>query len=296
MYRENRLVVRSSIEQEQVMDFPTGVIDRLSPVPFHSQLRELLEQHIKSGQWPEGARLPSELSLGEYYRVSRGTVRQAVHALEQQGLIHKERGRGAFVNRTSSGSWLLQWAGGLFDDELTSRGITVESIVLRAAIEPLPDWASEALQLSHNAQGLALERLRRVDGHVALYVLNHLPNEFAAILPEIQTTSSASLYWTLREQCGVEIAGRSRVLEAVSAPPPVARRLRVPNRYPLVYIQSVTRDAASKPIDCYRAWLRTDRLGIAVETDRWASLAGRAVSHFFVGVPNELAIVAGSAS
>jgi len=274
---------------------PAGVIDRSSSVPFHYQLRKLLEQQIESGRWPQGDRLPSEPFLSEYYCVSRATVRQALHALEEQGLIHKEKGRGAFVNRTASGSWLLQWAGGLFDDELTRRGITVESTVLRAEIETLPDWAGEALQLSPDAQGVALERLRRVDGQLALYVVNHLPHEYAAILPEIRRTSTASLYWTLREQCGVEVAGSSRILEAVSAPPALARRLGVPSRYPLVYIQSVTRDATGKPIDCYRAWLRTDRLRIAVETDTWASLAGRVVSHSFVGVPNDGGVLGGVA-
>lgn len=273
------------------MTEPAGVIDRSSSVPFHYQLRKLLEQQIETGRWPQGERLPSEPFLSEYYKVSRATVRQALHALEQQGLIRKEKGRGAFVNRTSSGSWLLQWAGGLFDDELTRRGITVESTVLRGEIEVLPDWATESLQLPADAEGLGLERLRRVDGHIALYVVNHLPHEYAAILPEIRRTSTASLYWTLREQCGVEVAGSSRTLEAVSAPPPLARRLGVPSRYPLVYIQSVTRDATGKPIDCYRAWLRTDRLRIAVETDTWASLGGRVVSHSFVGVPNDGAVV-----
>ena len=278
------------------MTDPAGVIDRSSSVPFHYQLRKLLEQQIETGRWAQGDRLPSEPFLSDYYSVSRATVRQALHALEQEGLIHKEKGRGAFVNRTSSGSWLLQWAGGLFDDELTRRGITVESTVLRAVVEPLPDWASEALHLTPGTEGLALERLRRVDGHLALYVVNHLPQEYAAILPEIERTSSASLYWTLREQCGVEVAGSSRSLEAVSAPPTLARRLGVPSRYPLVYIQSVTRDATSKPIDCYRAWLRTDRLRIEVETDTWASLAGRVVSHSFVGVPNDSAVLGGTPS
>ena len=140
-----------------------------------------------------------------------------MHALEEQGLIRKEKGRGAFVNRTSSGSWLLQWAGALFDDELSRRGVTVESTVLRACVERLPDWAADTLQLGRGAQGVTLERLRRVDGELALYVVNHLPEEYAAILPEIRKKSTASLYWTLRDKCGVEVAGSSRMLEAVAA-------------------------------------------------------------------------------
>jgi GntR family transcriptional regulator len=264
-----------------------GVIDRSSSVPFHLQLRKLLGHQIETGQWPQGDWLPSEPFLSEYYSVSRATVRQALHALEQQGLIRKEKGRGTFVNRTSSGSRLLQWAGGLFDDELSRRGVTVESTVLRACTERLPDWTADALQLDRGADGVTLERLRRVDGELALYVVNHLPDEYETILPEIQKKSTASLYWILREKCGVEVAGSRRVLEAVAASPSLCRQLVVPRRFPLVYIQSVTRDAATKPIDCYRAWLRTDRLRIGVETDTWASLAGRVVSHSFVGMPND---------
>ncbi len=265
----------------------TGVIDRSSSVPFHLQLRKFLEHQIETGQWPHGDRLHSEPFLSKYYAVSRATVRQALHALEEQGLIRKEKGRGAFVNRTSSGSWLLQWAGGLFEDELTRRGVIVESTVLRACVERLPDWAADVLQLGRGAEGVTLERLRRVDGELALYAVNHLPVEFAAVLPEIRKSSTASLYWTLRKHYGVEVASSSRMLEAVAASPSLARHLVVPRRFPLVYIESVTRDAAAKPIDCYRSWMRTDRLRIAVETDSWSSLAGRVVNHSVVGVPQD---------
>ena len=159
---------------------PTGEIDRSSSVPFHLQLRKLLERQIETGRWRQGDRLPSEPFLSEYFGVSRATVRQALHPLEEQGLIHKEKGRGAFVNRTSSGSWLLQWAGGLFDDELTRRGITVESTVIRAGIEAAR-VGQRGASARPRAPGVVLERLGRVDGHIALYVVNHLPHEYAGI-------------------------------------------------------------------------------------------------------------------
>jgi GntR family transcriptional regulator len=145
-------------------------------------------------------------------------------------------------------------------------------------VEALPDWASEALQLRPVAQGITLERLRRVDGELALYGVNHLPEQYAIVLPTIWRTSTASLYGTLRDRCGVEVATSSRILEAVSASRSLARLLEVAYRSPLIYIQSVARDATGKPIDCYRAWLRTDRLRVAVETDTWMSSTRRVVS------------------
>jgi len=75
-------------------------------------------------------------------------------------------------------------------------------------------------------------------------------------------------------------------IEAVSAPRSLAGLLEVPYRCPLVYIKSVARNASGTPIDCYHAWVRTDRLRIVVETDAWASLAGRVVSQSAVGAPN----------
>jgi GntR family transcriptional regulator len=175
----------------------------------------------------------------------------------------------------------------VFDDELIRHGITVESVLIRGAVEPLPSWAGQALQLGADAKGVTLERLRLVDGHVALYVVNHLPPDYVVILPEMERNSSASLYRTLCEHCGAKVAGSSRTLEAVSAPAVLAHRLGVPVRYPLVYVQSVSRNAMGHPIDCYRAWLRTDTIRIAIETDTWASLTGRVVNHSFLDVLNE---------
>ena len=107
---------------EYEMRPPPSGVDRSSPVPIHFQVRKLLEHQIETGRWLQGAALPSELELGEYYGVSRATVRQALHSLEQQGLITKKKGRGSFVAETVSGSWLFQSVGGLFDDELSPAG------------------------------------------------------------------------------------------------------------------------------------------------------------------------------
>lgn len=256
------------------------------------QLRRLLEEEISSGRWTAGDRLPSEPFLTGFYGVSRATVRHALLALQQQGLIRKEKARGAFVARAVPGSWLLQSVGGLFDDEISRRGVIVESTVLRAAVGALPGWAVEALRLDGGARGVCLERLRRVDGEVAVYAVNHLPGQFAAVLADMRRSGRASLYGALRGRLQVEIARSSRVLEAVPAPDPMAGHLGVARRSPVVFIQSVSWDQAGKPVDCYRAWLRTDRLRIAVETQAWASSAGGLVSHSVLEVPNDGAAAA----
>ena len=260
-------------------------IDRYSSAgPIHLQLRKLLEEEIASGRLRQGERLPSEPSLSAQYQISRTTVRLALSALEQEGLIRKEKGRGAFVSTAAPRSWLLQSVGGLFYDELTRHGITISSTVVKSAVEALPDWAADSLQLQPGAKGVTLERVRHLNGEVAIYVINYLPERYADVLGEIWGAPTASLYGLLGERYGVVIAGSSRLLEAVGAPAGCASRLEVRRGSPVAFIQSVSWDGSSTPVDCFRAWLRTDRLKISVESQARESAAGRVVSHSLGGV------------
>ena len=80
------------------------------------------------------------------------------------------------------------------------------------------------------------------------------------------------------------IAGSSRLLEAVGAPTACASRLEVRRGAPVAFIQSVSWDGNSTPVDCFQAWLRTDRLKISVETQARESAMGRVVTHSLGGV------------
>jgi GntR family transcriptional regulator len=245
-------------------ELPDVSIDRTSPVPFYFQLAELLEQEIASGRWEPGARLPSEPELCEHYGLSRTTIRQALARLEQRGLIDRRKGQGTFVQRGDPGLWLLQSSEGFFQDEVDRAGRTVTSRILRAERGPLPDWACEALELPRGSTGATLERLRCLDGLVALYVINHLPEGLAD--PALVTSNpNESLYRRLRERGGVEPHGGRRTLEAVAAEEWLAELLELAPGAPVAFIESVGWDAEMRPFDCYHAWLRTDRTRIDIQ-------------------------------
>lgn len=52
---------------------------------------------IRSGEYPPGGRLPPERQLAEQFAVSRPTVREAIIALEAQGLVQIKSGSGIYV-------------------------------------------------------------------------------------------------------------------------------------------------------------------------------------------------------
>lgn len=60
-------------------------------------LVDALLSRVRSGEWPVGARLPSERDLSAEYRVSRVAVREALQVLQLSGHIETRLGDGSFV-------------------------------------------------------------------------------------------------------------------------------------------------------------------------------------------------------
>ncbi|MGW5580545.1 GntR family transcriptional regulator [Micromonospora chokoriensis] len=72
------------------------------PTPHYGQPRyraiaQELRERIESGVIPRGALLPTESALTAEFRTARGTVRQAIAALREAGLVATEHGRGTYA-------------------------------------------------------------------------------------------------------------------------------------------------------------------------------------------------------
>lgn len=72
-------------------------IDRASPLPYYSQLEQILRERIERGELGPGEQLPSEYELVEHYSISRTTARQAITQLCHVGVVERIRGKGTFV-------------------------------------------------------------------------------------------------------------------------------------------------------------------------------------------------------
>ncbi|HEY0246853.1 MAG TPA: GntR family transcriptional regulator [Gryllotalpicola sp.] len=75
---------------------------RVTPnVPLSEQIAEQLRRRIASGEFPVGARLPTELELTRELGVSRNSVREALRSLVHAGLLRARAGDGTYVAATS---------------------------------------------------------------------------------------------------------------------------------------------------------------------------------------------------
>lgn len=66
---------------------------------LYQDLARWLLDELTQGRYPVGTRLPAERDLALRFEVSRPTVREAIIALEVQGLVEVRLGSGAYVKR-----------------------------------------------------------------------------------------------------------------------------------------------------------------------------------------------------
>lgn len=74
----------------------------VSPQRLYRQIAEQLRQLMVSGEFGLGSRLPAERDLALQLGVSRPSVREALIALEVEGMIEVRTGSGIYVNRIES--------------------------------------------------------------------------------------------------------------------------------------------------------------------------------------------------
>ncbi len=97
---------------------------------------------IKSEEYPEGARLPSERSLASELGVARNTVRDALDVLEARSIIRRRAGSGSFVTyksettRPDTRTALAENTSPL--DHLVVRGILEPEMVRLAVVNMTP--------------------------------------------------------------------------------------------------------------------------------------------------------------
>ncbi|MEU8887801.1 FadR/GntR family transcriptional regulator [Streptomyces sp. NPDC048442] len=72
----------------------------LRPTPLVEQAIAHLREQITEGHWPVGTKIPGETTLAKTLGVGRSTVREALRALSEAGLLRARQGSGVFVIAT----------------------------------------------------------------------------------------------------------------------------------------------------------------------------------------------------
>lgn len=71
------------------------------PLQIYEQVSEKIRAEIRSGRFAPDARLPSERELAALFKVGRPAVREAIGALQNEGLVFTKRNSGTYVSSSA---------------------------------------------------------------------------------------------------------------------------------------------------------------------------------------------------
>lgn len=136
-------------------------VERRSGIALWRQIADRIRLAIGSGEFSE--RLPPEIALAERFGVNRHTVRGAIAALTQEGVLRAEQGRGTFVERRKRFAYPVG-ARTRFSEGLQGQAKERRGVLLDHAVEPADGRTAEALGLEVGAKVVRLETLSEADG------------------------------------------------------------------------------------------------------------------------------------
>ena len=230
-----------------------------TPQPLYQQVQDVLTSWIADGKWRAGESLPSEFALAGELGVSQGTVRKALNEMAGLNLIERQQGRGTFVPEHTEARALFHFFRMTGPDG--------------AAIVPEPVWhdislvdpAGDVARLLGTGRRKiwCIERLRGVAGHPAIVEFIYLdPKRFSGLKPGADLPNA--LYSYYQSQAGISVVRAEDRLTAEAADKPLATRLKVPEKAPLLAAHRVAFDVRGTAVEVRQSWFRTDLQGYSV--------------------------------
>jgi GntR family transcriptional repressor for pyruvate dehydrogenase complex len=113
-------------------DTPDVLLEPVKRSRIYEHIVEQIHALIREGRWAPGDQIPPERELAERFRVSRTSVREALRALEMQGVIDSRQGGGTFVRTADTESLVPPLAAAI----LRGRRELAEVLEVRELIEP----------------------------------------------------------------------------------------------------------------------------------------------------------------
>ena len=244
------------------------VVDPLNPIPKYLQISAWLKEIIQTGRYKKGEKLPSEIELAKMCDVNRNTLRQAIAELVSAGILRKEKGMGTFVSSSIPVALKHKLKRiSSFRDDLREIGIKENTKLLKKTIEEAKDHVAKMLILGVNSKVIVVRRLRAGNGIPFIYEESYIPYDMFKNILDMDLTGS--MYKIISELFNIVLARCEQTIRAVNLKGKIARILDVPENSAGIFMESITFDENSIPVEVLCSYYRGDKYIFEVELGRY---------------------------
>ena len=229
--------------------------------PIWKAIATSLRNDIVERVYGAGDKLPTESVLAARFGVNRHTVRHAIAALIEEGLVHSRRGAGVFVTTAPTDYPIGRRV--RFHQNLRAAGRTPAKKVLLLETRTAHTSEAEALGLDHGAQVHVYEGLSLAeDRPIALFRSIFPADKFPELL--VHLGRNASVTAALKLSGVADYTRISTRINAKLATVTQALHLQVSEHTPILRTISVNVDTDGIPIEVGRTWFAGDKVTLTL--------------------------------
>lgn len=212
----------------------SACLTSISPLPIYYQLQTIIQSDIEDGRLKPGDSIMPERKLAEFYKVSVGTVRQAIATLVNDGFLIRMQGKGTFVAGTTMDSDYVRSYRLLsdFNDEEAPITFVFKSLRKVRGIARVNACMKNAM-----GEGLfELKRLMLIDKEPTAYSISYLPQKIFQGLDEIPGSrfENIALYRIIEQTYGLPTICRRELFGAIAADKEVSALLQLEPGFPIL--------------------------------------------------------------
>lgn len=231
-------------------------LDRSTPIPLYFQLKSLLLDDIKSGQFKIGEPIPTENELTSYYGISRSTVRQAISELVQEGYLHRVASKGSFVTSPSQSSSFIR-SFEPFYQQISHLGKTPRTELIDLKVVSAPSDIAQKLHISTDDKIISMFRRRFADEVPMVTIKNYIPYNLCSYILSSDFESN-SLYELLMKNQLTKINETSTIVSSEVATTVDIKLLEVKLAAPILCFNNISTTIDGTVIDYAFARYRGD--------------------------------------
>ncbi len=235
----------------------------------HSELVRELETGITSGRFPVGSLLPTEFEMCEQYGASRYTVRMALQALQDLGLISRKKNVGTRVEAMRPAAGFTQSIATV--DELAQFGAAhVRSV--RSVEEVVIDLAlAKTMGCEGGSRWLRISSLRMDDAkklRPLCWTDVYIDPAYADIADMVRASPQTLISALIETHHGRRIASIQQEISAVMLSPELAESLKAEALSPALQIVRRYLDTSNVAFEISVTTHPADRFTFSMQMDR----------------------------
>lgn len=235
-------------------------LDKSVPVPLYYQLKNIIYEEIRCGNYRVGDAIPTENEISEIFGISRTTVRQAMTEMVREGLLYRVKSKGTFVAEKRLDPDFMERLN-IFNAVITASGRTPRTVLLEQDNDaPVP--ARFAGKLNGN-KCIYLHRRRFADDKTVNHVRTWLSSSLIDMV-KAHDMSSTFLFRMLAENEATTVTKVERTCCAEPANAEDADLLRIDVGSPVHCVTNIAYDRNGNVLMCSYSRYRYDESSVTV--------------------------------